>query len=76
MQLSDWIIRQGLTQETFAKIVGVTQGRVAQILQGDMPSMALAVRIREATGGAVTPNDFAGCEAPTAPAQSEQVRQS
>lgn len=61
MRFSDWFsAQQGLTQDAFAKRVGVTQGRIAQILNGDMPSMTLAIVISRATDGAVTPNDFAG----------------
>lgn len=59
MRFADWFNRQeGLTQESFAHAVGVTQGRIAQLLNGDLPSMQLAARIKEATGGKVTPNDF------------------
>lgn len=59
MQLPDWLSQQkGMTQEALAKRVGVTQGRIAQLLHGELPSMPLAARIQEATGGAVTPNDF------------------
>lgn len=65
MQLSDWLQSRELTQEAFARIVGVTQGRIAQILQGDMPSMGLAARIHDATGGAVAPNDFAKIATPS-----------
>jgi transcriptional regulator with XRE-family HTH domain len=65
MRFSVWFSTQeGLTQEAFAKSVGVTQGRIAQILTGDMPSMALAFEIMKATGGAVTPNDFIAVPAP------------
>lgn len=64
MKLSDWLSKQeGLTQAAFADQVGCTQGRIAQIINGDLPSMHLAKRIRMATGGVVTPNDFAQTEA-------------
>jgi transcriptional regulator with XRE-family HTH domain len=59
MQLSDWLAEKDQTQEAFAKVVGVTQGRIAQLLNGDLPSMALAMRIQDATGGAVALNDLA-----------------
>lgn len=59
MRFAKWFEQQaGLTQEAFAKNVGVTQGRIAQILAGELPSMQLASEIRKATKGAVTPNDF------------------
>lgn len=59
MRFSDWFAsQQGLTQEAFAKRVGVTQGRIAQLISGDMPSMTLALAIEQTTNGVVTPNDF------------------
>lgn len=59
MQFSVWFAAQeDLTQQAFAKRVGVTQGRIAQLLSGALPSMALAARIQKATKGDVTPNDF------------------
>ncbi len=59
MKFTAWFAaQQGLTQEAFAKRVGVTQGRIAQILAGDVPSMPLAAKIQQETDGAVTLNDF------------------
>jgi transcriptional regulator with XRE-family HTH domain len=59
MQFAAWFATQpDLTQEAFAKRVGVTQGRIAQLLNGSTPSLALAARIHDATDGAVTANDF------------------
>lgn len=59
MRLTEWFSAQpGLTQDALAKSLGVTQGRIAQLLGGDLPSMQLAIRIKEHTAGAVTPNDF------------------
>jgi transcriptional regulator with XRE-family HTH domain len=66
MRFSDWFREQeGLTQDAFARSVGVTQGRIAQLLSGDTPSFDLAARIHNATDGTVTPNDF--LEAPSTP---------
>lgn len=60
MRFSDWFAAQpGLTQEAFARRVGVTQGRIAQVLDGDLPSFKLALAIEAETAGSVTPNDFA-----------------
>jgi transcriptional regulator with XRE-family HTH domain len=59
MQFAEWFRSSGLTQQAFADRVGVTQGRIAQLLDGDAPSLALAIKIMDATGGAVTPNDWA-----------------
>ena len=59
MRFEDWFRQQdGLTQEALAQRLGVTQGRIAQIIAGEMPSMRLAARIAEITGGDVMPNDF------------------
>ena len=59
MRFSVWFAdQQNLTQEKLAKRLGVTQGRIAQLLGGDMPSMPFAAKIQKATDGAVTPNDF------------------
>jgi len=63
MQLSAWLQESGLTQDAFGRAVGVTQGRIAQLLQGGLPSMALAIRIEEATGGEVTRADWGATSA-------------
>lgn len=72
MRFSDWFEQQaGLTQEAFARTVGVTQGRIAQLINGELPSMKLALAIERATSGAVTPNDFSAGAGPTR--ESERV---
>jgi len=58
MQFSKWFHEQGFTQEALAQRLGVTQGRIAQLLRGDLPSMQLAARIAKITDGEVTANDF------------------
>lgn len=59
MQFSQWFRdRPNLTQEALAQQLGVTQGRIAQLLRGDLPSMQLAARIAKITDGEVTANDF------------------
>jgi transcriptional regulator with XRE-family HTH domain len=62
MRLADWLEQSGKTQEYLASVVGVTQGRISQLLKGDAPSMKLARKIAHATDGAVTANDFAESE--------------
>lgn len=42
----------------FARILGVTPGRVSQLCCKDTPSLALALRIADATHGAVRPEDW------------------
>ena len=58
MRFDAWFQKSGLTQAAIARRLGVTQGRVAQLLGGSTPSLALASRIMVVTNGAVTPNDF------------------
>jgi transcriptional regulator with XRE-family HTH domain len=59
MRFDKWFYKQsGLTQEAFADAVGVTQGRIWQLLHGDRPSLRLGLRIEDATGGEVTIYDF------------------
>lgn len=58
MKLADWIAESGLTQKAFAERVGVSQGRIAQIISGGYPRKGLAARIALATDGKVTANDF------------------
>jgi transcriptional regulator with XRE-family HTH domain len=58
MRLAHWLEKSGTTQDALAKAVGVTQGRISQLLAGGAPSMLLAAQIARATAGAVTANDF------------------
>lgn len=58
MRLGDWLERTGTKQGDLASGVGVTQGRISQLLKGDLPSLALAQKIQAFTGGQVTPNDY------------------
>ena len=59
MKLAEWLRRTKTTQAALARAIGVSQGRVSQIVAGATPSLELAVRIGEATGGQVQPADFA-----------------
>jgi len=68
MQLSAWLQENGLTQEAFGLTVGVTQGRIAQLVQGGLPSMGLAIRIEEATGGQVARADWGPVQMAPSPA--------
>lgn len=58
MRLADWFIETKKTQQWLAEQVGVTQGRIAQIVRGDVPPLPLAARIEKATGQQVTLRDF------------------
>lgn len=69
MTLTTWLAAQTppVTAAAFALRVGVAPSTVSRLLRGlTSPSAALARRIAEETGGAVTPNDLL---LPAAPAQ-------
>lgn len=54
---------EGLTEEAFASRVGLSQGQVNRLRRGaSRPSFNTLVRIRDATEGQVTPDDFIGPE--------------
>lgn len=58
-QLEKYIADQRMTQAEFAEQVGCTQVSVSRWIAGvRMPRRGMLVRIIEATGGAVTANDF------------------
>jgi 3,4-dihydroxy 2-butanone 4-phosphate synthase/GTP cyclohydrolase II len=59
MKLADWLEGSGLTQIELARALGVTQGRVSQVLAGAKPSFDLANRIQSLTKNKVRPADFA-----------------
>jgi 3,4-dihydroxy 2-butanone 4-phosphate synthase/GTP cyclohydrolase II len=58
MRLSEWLINSGKSQSELARTLGITQGRVSQIIAGAQPSLELAIKIAAATGGEVRPQDF------------------
>jgi len=58
MKLADYLARQELTQLEFATTVGVTQARIAQLIDGGTPSVRLAQRIAAATSGKVALGDW------------------
>ncbi len=62
MKLADWLKTTGTTQAALARMIGVSQGRVSQLVSGETPSLELALAIEEASKGAVTPADFTGKE--------------
>lgn len=58
MTLDQWMAQQGLTQQQFAEVAGISQSFVSRILAGQTPSAATMRTIFRVTKGAVTPNDF------------------
>ena len=60
MKLQDYITNHGMTDAEFATRIGSSQPHVNRIRRGIIaPSMKIAMRIKEATKGQVTPNDLA-----------------
>src|SRR5688572_3249200 len=60
MKLEKWLEGSGLSQSELARALGVTQGRISQVLAGAKPSFDLANRIQALTKNKVRPADFAG----------------
>ncbi|MCA3556280.1 3,4-dihydroxy-2-butanone-4-phosphate synthase [Aestuariivirga sp.] len=58
MKLSEWLINSGMSQSELARRLGVTQGRVSQLVAGAQPSLDLANKIAAATGNKVRAQDF------------------
>ena len=64
MHLADWIVREGLTQESAAQKIGCSRTALSRILPGRngkaqrKPSWRLLPKIVKATNGEVTANDF------------------
>ena len=59
MKLADWLRKTGTTQVELARRLGISQGRVSQIVAGAAPSLELALKISAVTNGEVTPEDLA-----------------
>ena len=58
MKLAEWLTNSNTSQSELARRLGVTQGRVSQLVGGALPSLDLAKKIAAATGQKVTPRDF------------------
>ena len=58
MKLTEWLINSDTSQSELARRLGVTQGRVSQLVGGALPSLELAKKIAAATGQKVKPQDF------------------
>ena len=58
MKLAEWLINSGISQSELARRLGITQGRVSQLVAGALPSLELANKIAAATGHKVRPQDF------------------
>jgi len=59
MKFADWIGQQQLSKSEVGRRLGISQGHVSDLCAGRFwPSRAVAAKIWQLTGGAVTPNDF------------------
>lgn len=58
MTLAQWLAETGTTQIQLAKALGITQGRVSQLIKGAVPSVDLAVKIAQVTKNRVRATDF------------------
>ncbi|TRO96756.1 helix-turn-helix transcriptional regulator [Glycocaulis profundi] len=59
MTLSDWLKTSNVTPSAFADRIGVSRQAVHRYVEGDrIPRREVLTKINEATGGAVTANDF------------------
>ena len=58
MKLSEWLTNSGTSQSELARRLGITQGRVSQLVGGAQPSLELANKIAAATGNKVRPAGF------------------
>ena len=59
MTLKEYLRRWEMRQKDFAAIIGVSDARISQIVNGWMPSFALAMKIESATNGRVKVQDLA-----------------
>src|SRR5438552_886703 len=58
MKLVEWLANSGTSQSEMARMLGVTQGRISQLVAGAQPSLDLAIKIAAATQNQVRPQDF------------------
>lgn len=59
MKLSHYITKQKFTQKDFARILGISEPHLSQVINGKaLPSIRLAILIERKTGGAVTLKDY------------------
>lgn len=58
MRFADYLAQTGKSQEAAAGELGITQGRVSQLVLGAKPSWDLIVKVRDWSGNEVMPNDW------------------
>lgn len=78
MTLNDWLAQEKLSPTEFGRRIGKPQATIQRYASGKrIPEPEIMAQIVEATGGAVTPNDFYGYSPPASldedTAQSAEV---
>jgi transcriptional regulator with XRE-family HTH domain len=59
MKLSAWLSDKGVSDADFGAMIGRSRSAVSRLRREEtQPDWETAAKIREATNGAVTPNDF------------------
>lgn len=72
--LSDYLKHRGLSQAAFGQLIDEPQQAVQRYASGRyVPRREAMLKIFEATGGKVTPNDFFGIAEDGAPASPEKA---
>lgn len=75
MKLADYLSAHGISQTEFARIIQASQVAVSRYVSGHrMPGRERLLRIREATGGAVSADDFLDCVQEAAPVPAEAAQ--
>lgn len=74
MRFGEWLNKTGTSQDAAAKALGVTQGRISQLVLGGWPGRGLAKNIREFTKGDVTADDFLPAEVVSDQPQAEAAQ--
>lgn len=64
MQLLEFLIENDISQKDFAERINVSQSSISRYLTGEVtPTVLVAVKIKDETGGAVTCEDWAELDA-------------
>lgn len=72
MRLGTWLEQRKITHDDFAAIIGTSRAAVSRYVSGErVPAKKVMPHIVQATGGAVTANDF--MEAPECAASEAQA---
>lgn len=58
MNLAEWLRQSGTRKTELARQLGVSAGRVSQLVAGETPSLELALKIQGLTGNQVRPESF------------------